>query len=89
MDIGNALRRAWREDITIRSIIAQTVKSIYKREISIKSVKIHWKKIIVQTGKPIINSELNLRKEDIKSAVLKKLWWLGIKLSPEIIFIFK
>lgn len=44
MDIGNALRRAGRDDITIRSVIANTVKEIYKEksglEISVDSVQV-------------------------------------------------
>ena len=49
MDIGNALRRVGREDITIRATIANTVSEVYKREVIIESVKIHGKKIIIKT----------------------------------------
>jgi hypothetical protein len=49
MDIGNALRRAGREDITIRATLAKTINDIYGREVLIESVKIHGIKIIIKT----------------------------------------
>jgi hypothetical protein len=73
MDIGNALRRAGREDITIRAVLANTISEVYEREVLIESVRIHGKKIIIKTGIPLINSELSLMSEDIKKASLEKL----------------
>ena len=73
MDIGNAIRRAGREDITIRSVLANTISEIYSHEVIIESVKIHGSKIMIKTGKPLINSELSLLSEDIKKASLQKL----------------
>ncbi len=84
MDIGNALHRAWRDDITTRSIIANTVKEIYGKDISIISVRIHGQKILIKTGKSLVNFELQLMAEDIKIASLEKLWRLWIQLSPSI-----
>lgn len=89
MDIWNALRRAGREDITIRSIIAKTIRDIYNREVPIKSVKIHGKKVIIKTGKPVINSELNLISQDIQKAALTTLSNIWIKLSVDTIFLFQ
>lgn len=88
MDIGNALRRAGRDDITLRSTIANTVWELYTHEVSIKSVKIHGKKIIISTGNPLINSELSLLSWDIKKASLQKLSKLWIHLSQETQFLF-
>ena len=73
MDIGNALRRAGREDITIRAVLANTISEVYQREVLIESVKIHGKKILINTGKPLSNSELSMLSEDIKKASLQKL----------------
>jgi c-di-AMP phosphodiesterase-like protein len=73
MDIGNALRRAGREDITIRAVLANTISEVYQREVLIESVKIHGSTILIKTGKPLINSELSLLSEDIKKASLQKL----------------
>lgn len=88
MDIGNALRRAGREDITIRAVLANTISEVYWREVYIESVKIHWKKIVIKTGKPLINSELMLMTENIKEASLKKLNVMWIKLSQDLTFRF-
>lgn len=88
MDIGNALRRAGREDITIRATLANTIREIYSHEVYIESVKMHGNKIIIKTGKPLINSELSLMSEDIKKTSLQKLDSMWIKLSPDIIFRF-
>jgi hypothetical protein len=88
MDIGNALRRAGREDITIRAVLANTISEVYQREVRIESVKIHGSTILIKTGKPLINSELSLLSEDIKKASLQKLDDMWIKLSTDITFRF-
>jgi len=88
MDIGNAIRRAGREDITIRSVLANTISEIYSHEVIIESVKIHGKKILIKTWKPLINSELWLMSEEIKKASLEKLSTMWIKLSADITFRF-
>ncbi len=92
MDIGNALRRAWRDDIATYAIISNTVKEIYLQKtwvtISIQSVQIKWQKVFIKTWKSLINSELTLISEDIKKASLQKLWDLWIILSESIIFRF-
>jgi len=49
MDIGNALRRTGRENITIRAVLANTISEVYQREVFIESVKIHGDKILIKT----------------------------------------
>lgn len=92
MDIGNALRRAGRDDITIRSIIANTTQNIYFEktwvQISISSIQLRWKKVLIKTGNALINSELQLMQESIKKASLEKLWTMSITLSKELTFRF-
>lgn len=88
MDIGNALRRTGKEDITTRSIISKTVQNIYWKHLDIKSIKIHGDKIIVHTGNALINSELSLLSWDIKKASQEKLKSLGIQISANVKFIF-
>lgn len=84
MDIGNALRRAGRDDITIRSIIANTIRDEYTHEVSIRSVKIHGNKIIVATWNPLINSELSLLSWKIKENIYKKSATLWLKIWANI-----
>lgn len=92
MDIGNALRRAWRDDITIRSVIANTVKEMSQEKlwytVSIDSVQIRGKKVLVKTGNALINSELSLLQGDIKKASMKKLSMMHIKIGNDIVFRF-
>ncbi len=92
MDIGNALRRAWRDDITTRSVIANTVTSFAKEvlwhDIIIESVQLKWKKVFVKTGNTVLNSELQLLEWDIKKASLKKLSKMHIKIWNDIVFRF-
>lgn len=92
MDIWNALRRAGRDDITIRSVIANTVQSMYTKkswkEITIQSVQIKGKKIVIKTWIPLINSELGLMESNIKKASLEKLLGMNIKLSTDIVLRF-
>ena len=73
MDLGNALKRAGRDDITIRSVIANTVQEIYPRSITISSVQIRGKTILVKTGNPLINSELNMMRQKIQDSCFIKL----------------
>ena len=88
MDIGNALRRAGRDDITIRSIIAKTVKDTYEQDIDIVSVSITGNTVHVKTGNSIINSELTMMSWDIKTACISKLWNIWIKMSEKLRFRF-
>ncbi len=92
MDIWNALRRAGRDDITTRSVIANTVKEITQKQlwydITIESVHIKGKKILVKTWNAVVNSELQMLEWDIKKASLKKLSTMHIKIGKDIVFRF-
>ncbi len=88
MDIWNALRRAGREDITIRAVLAKTIGDVYNHEVIIESVKIHGKKIIIKTGKPLINSELQMLEWRIKELSIKKLKDMWIKITQDVKFRF-
>jgi len=88
MDIGNALRRTGREDIALRSTIANTVAEKYPHPVNIHSVQIKWKKVFIKTWKALINSELQRMEQDIKKASLEKLNKIGIILKRDIIFRF-
>ena len=76
MDITSALKRSWREDITLRSIIANTVIQYYfdktQKKIDIESIQIRWKKVIIKTGNSLINTELLFMSGDIKTLLENK-----------------
>ena len=85
MDIANSIRRSWKEEVIIQSIIWNTIIDIFQTEknINIKkyliSIKLKWTNILVKTNKPIINTELYLLNSKIKKVSqekLKKLWLL-------------
>lgn len=92
MDIGNALRKAGRDDITMRSIIANTTLQLAKdklsKDITIESVQILWKKIRIKTWSTLINSELQFISTDIKKNSQEKLKKMWIYLSEDTQFIF-
>lgn len=89
MDLGNALKRAWRDDITIRSVIANTVAQLYPRKVKITSVKLSGKTILVKTWNSLINSELQMIRWDIEEQCKKKLshMWIHIDNSTMIKFL--
>jgi len=83
MDIGNSIRRSWKQEVIIQSIIWNTIIEIFETEKNIDirrylvSIKLKWENILVKTNKPIINTELYLLNEQIKKVSqdkLKKLW---------------
>ncbi len=83
MEIANSIRRSWKEEVIIQSIIWNTIIEIFEQEkkIDIKkylvSIKLKWENILVKTNKPIINTELYLLNEQIKKVSqdkFKKLW---------------
>jgi len=88
MDITNALKRTGRNDITLRAIVAKTVKDIYHSEIEILSVTLKSDSLFIKTWKSIVNSELNMMSEKIKTQCIKKLTTLGISLKKDIRFRF-
>ena len=83
MEIWNGIRRVWKEDVIIQSIIWNTLISIFKSKKNIDitkylvSIKLKWENILIKTNKPIINTELYFINEEIKKVSkdkLKKLW---------------
>ncbi len=88
MDLGNALKRAWRDDITIRSVIANTVTQLYPRKITITSVKLSGKTILVKTWNSLINSELHMLRSDIEQECKNKLSLMWIHIDKDIVIKF-
>lgn len=83
MDIGNSIRRSWKQEVIIQSIIWNSIIDIFKMEKDINiekylvSIKLKWENILVKTNKPIINTELYLLNNQIKKVSeekFKKLW---------------
>ena len=80
----SALENSGKQDAVIKSIIWNTIISIFLeiKKIDITpyliSIKINWDTILVKTTKPAINFELNNIKEQIKKASLERLKKLGL-----------
>lgn len=89
MDLGNALKRVWRDDITIRSVIANTVKQLYTKKIVIISIKISGKTILIKTWNSLINSELQMIRWEIEQESKNKLsqMWIHIDKNTTIKFL--
>ena len=92
--LWDSLKRTWREDSVIKSIIWNTIIEIFQAEKKIDitpylvSVKNNWTTIVVKTNKPAINFELNNIKSQIKKTSLEKLKKLWFKFKDfEIKFI--
>jgi hypothetical protein len=88
LEIGNALRRAGRENIALHSIIVRSICHIYGKDIIVQSIIIQWNKVIVRTWKSILNSELMLKNQDIKKESLTRLSKVWITISEKSIFLF-
>jgi len=73
MDIKSALKKSGRDEIATKSIIANTIKTLYGKPIDITSIRLQGKKVLVKTQNSLINSELILLHEEIKTTSLKKL----------------
>lgn len=84
MDLGNALKRAWRDDITIRSVIANTITQLYPRKFTITSVKLNGKTILVKTWNSLINSELQMMRWEIEQECKNKLSLMWINIDRDI-----
>ena len=84
MEIWNWIRRLWKQEIIIKSIIWNTIIDIFKdkKKIDITkylvSIKLKWENILIKTNKPIINTELYLLNEEIKKASKDKLKKLSL-----------
>lgn len=87
MKISDSIRRSWKEDMIIKSIIYNTIIEIFESEkkIDIKNYLISIQNLswtfLVKTNKAIINSELYLLNSEIKEKSLKKLnkMWFKFK----------
>ncbi len=88
MDLWNALKRAWRDDITIRSVIANTIAQLYSRKVTITSVQLSGKTILVKTWNSLINSELQMIRWDIEQESKNKLSHMWIFLNKDIVIKF-
>jgi len=86
MKIWDSIRRKWREDAVIQSIVWTSIIEVYKekKEIDITpyldSISIRGKTVLVKTKKPIINTELWNIASEIIEAYTKRLLKMGIKL---------
>jgi len=84
MEIWNWIRRLWKQEIIIKSIIWNTIIDIFKDKKNIDitkylvSIKLKWENILIKTNKPIINTELYLLNEEIKKASKDKLKKLSL-----------
>jgi len=87
MKIGDSLRRKWKEDVIIKSIIWNTIIGVFKLKKNIDItpylVSIQLKKniIMIKTNNPLINTELLLIDDKIKEASKEKLSKIWIKLN--------
>lgn len=88
LEIWNALRRAGRDEIVMKSIIANTITKIYGQGIDIVSVKHKGEKIFIKTSSALINSELNMLTDDIQKQSLETLSKLWINISKKTVFRF-
>jgi len=86
LNIWESLKRKWKKEVIIKSIIWNTIIGIFKLKKNIDItpylVSIQLKKniILVKTNKPIINNELLLLDEEIKKASKEKLLQIWIKI---------
>jgi len=86
MKIGESLRRKWKEDVIIKSIIWNTIIDIFKTSKNIDiapylvSIQLKQSTVLVKTTKPIINTELLILDNKIKEASKKRILKIWIKL---------
>ena len=83
MLLWDSIRRWWKQDVIVKSIIWNTIIDIFNAEKNIditsflSSIQLLWDIVLIKTNKPIINSELIILNKQIKKASvekLKKLW---------------
>lgn len=86
MKIWDSIRRKWREDAVIQSIIWTSIIEVYKEKTWIdvtpylESISLSGKTILIKTKKPIINTELSNIIPDISAVYTKRLLKMGIKI---------
>lgn len=84
MPVWDSIRKKWREDVVIKSIVWTSIIEIFKTEKEIDitpylvSINIRWFNIIVKTNKPIINTELLLINDKILEKSINRLKNIGI-----------
>lgn len=87
MKIWDSIRRKWREDTVIRSIVWTSIIEVYKEKKGIdvtkylESISLSGKYILIKTKKPIINTELWHISWDIENIYQKRLLKIGIHLK--------
>lgn len=85
LNLSESLKKSWREEVIIKSIIWNTVILEFKKEkefditSSLVSIRLKNNIIFIKTTKPIINSELSLIEKEIKKESLKKISKLWLK----------
>jgi len=84
IEIGNALRRAGRENIVLHSVIHRSIEHCYGKKIIIKSIKMRGNTLIISTRNPLINSELMMLDGTIKKESLARLSQIGISLPQNL-----
>lgn len=86
INVWDSLRRKWKEDVIIKSIIWNTIIDIFNTEKNIDitpylvSIQLKWTNILVKTNKPVVNTELFNLSDKIKKASKEKLLKIWIKL---------
>lgn len=84
MTIWNSLRKRWKEDVVIKSIVWTSIIEIFKTEKNIDlttylvSINIRWFSIIITTNKPIINAELLLLNDKILEKTKDRIKKIGL-----------
>ncbi len=86
LNIWESLKKKWKKDVIVKSIIWNTIIGIFKLKKNIDitpylvSIQLKNNIILVKTNKPIINSELLLLDEEIKKALKERLLKIWIKI---------
>ena len=85
MEIQDSIIRTKKEETILKSLFWNSIILVFKEEKNINivsyliSVKVNWWKIILKTKDPLINTELILINEKIKTIFLDKLKKVWIK----------
>ncbi len=87
MDLAKSIKKSWKQDVIIQSIIWNTIIAVFLREKNIDitpymiSIKCRGDTVLVKTLKPIINVELyNISHLIVSESEQKiKALWLGFQ----------
>jgi len=86
MKVGDSIRRKWREDTVIQSIVWTSIIEVYKKKKQIDitpyldSISLSGNTILVKTKNPIVNTELSNIVSEIQEVSQKRLLKIGVKL---------